>query len=204
MGGLNQAKILGGIGSILMLIGGFIPFIGIVMPLIGLILVIIAVKNIADASQDQKIFSNYLIYFVLNIVAMVAVIGIMIVMLGVALGAAGLSFMDLFQTGGIADPSQMFASIGALVGGCLVALLVGWILLLISAIYLRKSFNAIADHTKTSLFKTTALVYLIGAALMIIVIGAIVILIAFIMQIIAFFMLPDELPKEVQPAPPTQ
>ena len=201
MGDLKNAKMYGGIGSILMLVGGFIPLLGFVLPIVGLVLVFVAIKNIADEAKNQDIFKNYLLYFILNIVALVAVFGIAFI----TLGAVGFSIMDLASqtsTTGTTDPSQIFAGmdIMALISGCLTALAVAWILLIISAIFLRKSFTAIADYTKVGLFGTTGLIYLIGAATLIIAIGGIIILIAFVMQIIAFFSLPDTIAAAEAPA----
>ena len=65
--------------------------------------------------------------------------------------------------------------------------------MIIGAIFLRKSFNGVAKYTKVGLFTTTGLIYLIGAATLIIVIGFIIILIAEVLQIIAFFSLPEKI-----------
>ena len=56
MSNLSNAKMYGGIGSIIMLIGGFIPVVGMALPIIGLVLVIIAIKNIADETKDHGNF----------------------------------------------------------------------------------------------------------------------------------------------------
>ncbi|UCH72377.1 MAG: DUF996 domain-containing protein [Thermoplasmatales archaeon] len=202
MGDLKSAKMLGGIGSLIILIGAFIPVVGLILPIIGLILVIIAVKYIADESRDQTIFKNYLLYFVLNIVATIALIAILAI---TVTGIAGFSYMDILssQTGGEIDPTTLFADIdiAALLGGCIAAFVVFWILMLIATLFLKKSFTSISQHTNVSLFATTGLIYLIGAALLIIVIGVIVLLIAQIMQIIAFFSLPDKLPAATPETP---
>jgi len=52
MGKLSDAKMLGGIGSILQII----PFLGI----LGYILTLIAVKFVSDEVQDSSIFTNML------------------------------------------------------------------------------------------------------------------------------------------------
>lgn len=202
MGDLKNAKMFGGIGSILMLVGAFIPFVGMLLPIVGLVLVFIAIKNIADVAKDNSIFTNYLYYFILNIVAVVAVFVIAIVLLGATLSGLGLSYTDLLtQTSGeTIDPNEIFSNFDfmALIGGCLIALAVAWIIMIIAAIFLRKSFASITEHTKVGLFATTGLIYLIGAATIIIAIGLIIILIAEILQIVAFFSLPDTLPTAQQ------
>ena len=83
-----------------------------------------------------------------------------------------------------------------LIFSLIAALLIFWILYLISAIFVKNSYYSIAHHTGVDLFHTTGLLYLIGAATLIIFIGAIIIFIAKILEIIAFFSLPEELPKQ--------
>ena len=61
--------------------------------------------------------------------------------------------------------------------------------------YLRKSYNSIAKHTKVHLFRTTGLIYFIGAITLIIAIGIIIILVAKILEIVAYFSLPEKLPS---------
>ena len=69
-------------------------------------------------------------------------------------------------------------------------LAVAWIISIISAFFIRKSFNAVASALNVGMFSTAALLYLIGAFLVIVFIGAIVIFIAEILQIVAFFQIP--------------
>jgi uncharacterized membrane protein len=195
MGDLNNAKIFGGIGSILMLIGGFIPLAGAVLPFIGLILVVVAVYYIGNIVKDESIFKNYLLSFILQIVAVVAFVAIMAVAFGATIGFSLLEIQSFIESqAGVSDPTEIIGDIGALIGGCCLAGLIAWILMIISALFLRKSFTSIKEHLKVDIFGTTGLVYLIGAALLIIGVGGIVLLIALILQIVAFFSLPDQPP----------
>jgi hypothetical protein len=75
----------------------------------------------------------------------------------------------------------------------IIGLLVVWVLYLVSAFYLRKSFNATAQRLNVSLFRTGALVFFIGAALAIVLIGFLLIFVAEILFAIAFFTIPDKL-----------
>ena len=65
--------------------------------------------------------------------------------------------------------------------------------------YLRKSYNRIAEHTQVSTFKTTSTVYFIGAITTIILIGFLIIFIAKIIEIVAFFSIPETLPASKGP-----
>jgi uncharacterized membrane protein len=195
MGDLKNAKMFGGIGSILALVGPFIPLAGMIIAFIGLILVILAVHQIGTVTKDGSIFKNYLLSFVLQIVAVVAFFVIMVVALGASFGGSIFDIQNMIESeAGITDPTEIFSNIGALIGGCCLAVVVAWVLMIISALFLKKSFTSIKEHTNVGIFSTTGLVFLIGAALLIIGIGAIVLLIAEIMQIVAFFSLPDQPP----------
>ena len=151
-------------------------------------------------AKDKSIFTNYLLSFILQIVAVVALVGIMAFSLGATIGFDFMALYNTLQTeAGISDPTAVFGSLETLLGGCCISIVVFWILMIISTLFLKKSFKSIGDHTKVGLFGTTGLLYLIGAALIIIGIGAIIILIAEIMQIVAFFSLPDKIPAKATP-----
>jgi len=195
MSKLGQAKVLGGIGALLSLLI-LVPSIGFVIGLVGLVLVFVAVKYIAEETKDHAIFQNYLMNFIFDIIAIGAVIGIMIMAFGVA---GGMSWVTAMQQQDITDFNTFWASFSTLFVGCILALVVAWVMLLIGALYLRKSYNSIAEHTKVDLFKTTGLVNFIGAATLIIVIGIFIILIARILEIVSYFSLPENLPAAPEP-----
>ena len=189
LGKLREAKIYGGIGAILMLVGGFIPSIGVILPLVGLILLFIAVKYIADETKDHAIFKNYLLYFFCSIIAMFAAIAVMVITFG------GWSFFAAFKSQEMASKPELgFGFLKAFIGAALIALIVTWVLLIIGTMYLRKSYESIAKHTKVDLFRTTGTIYFIGAITLIVLIGGLIILIAKILEIVSFFSLPEELP----------
>lgn len=181
MGNLDSAKNLGGIGSILIIVGALIPAIGTAVAIVGFIMVLIAVKYISDETKDPGIFKNYLFSFIFAIIAFVA--------------AGFVLFMGLFGlllNGG--DSDSRLTNFLATVGLALVAF---WILTTLSAVFLRRSYNSIYTHTKASLFATTATIYLIGACLVIVLIGFIVLFVAMILQIVAFFSLPEKIETQL-------
>ena len=172
---LEQARTFGGIGSILMILT-IVPFAGPILGIIGFVLVLIAVKYISDIVGDPSIFKNYLIAVILSIVG-VAVISF-------AGFAAYLALIPSMAGG----PERLLNIFSLSVIGVLVAV---WILLIISAIFIRRSFNSIASALNVKMFSTAALLYLIGAILTIAFgIGGIISFIAIILQIIAFFQIP--------------
>lgn len=192
MGELSNVKIFGGIGAILMLIGGFIPYAGPVVSIVGLVLLFIAVKSISELVKDDEIFRNYLIHFVFSIISIVAIFVIILIGFGVV---GGFSWISSLEGADITDFASFWDYFGGIIGAAVIALVVGWILGIIAAIYLRRSYNGIAKHTKVSLFKTTGTVYFIGAITTIVLVGFLILFIGRIIEIIAYFSLPDDLTK---------
>ncbi|MFQ5986156.1 MAG: DUF996 domain-containing protein, partial [Thermoplasmata archaeon] len=182
MATLAEAKTLGGVGAILLVLGTFIPFVGI----IGFILVLIAVKYISDVTRDRSVFDNML-YGVI-----IAIIGILVVSLLILLPLFGLGIIPGGEFPPLTDPQAFFVF-----GTIALGLIVGWILAIISAVFLRRSFDSIATHMNVPRFRTVGLLYFVGAILIIAIgIGFIIIFIAEILMIVAFFSI-----QEPQPAP---
>lgn len=182
---LSQAKTYGGVGAILSLVGMFIPYVGIFAALAGMILILVAVKIIADEANDRSVYSNYLVSFVLRILSVVIAVIAFISIFG---------FSILSVTRGAKHIEEM--GIKGLIIGLVIAVVIFWIIYVISAVYLRRSYEKIAKYTKVDLFRTTGMLYLIGAATLIIVVGAIIIFVAEIIEVVSYFSLPDSMPRE--------
>lgn len=166
----------------------FVPYAGPALSIIGLILALIAVKYISDHTGDRLIFNNYLI---------AVIIGIIAVIVAAVMGVAGiLGSLSLLLTGG------PIATLTGMIMTLIVVFVVVWILEVIAAIFIRRSFNSIATTLNVKMFSTAALLYLIGAILTIVIVGGIISLIAVILQIIAFFQIPPEKAPPPPPPPP--
>jgi uncharacterized membrane protein len=76
------------------------------------------------------------------------------------------------------------------------------ILFIIGAVYQKKAYESIAKHTGIQMFATAGLLYLIGAATAIILVGLVISFVADILAIVAFFSLPDELAAKPPEAAP--
>jgi uncharacterized membrane protein len=177
LGKLSDAKVLGGIGSILQII----PFLSIV----GYILTLLAVKFVSDEVQDSSIFTDMLYAVVAGII-------------GFTVGAFILFF------GVIASPFTL--GVGAILGG-ISFLVVVWVVLILSSVFIRRAFDKMATKLGVGTFRTAGMLYFIGALLTIILVGFLIIFIAFILQVVAFFSIPDNIPGAVssmQPPPPAQ
>ena len=164
MASLSQAKTLGGVGSILI----FIPFVSIV----GYILIIVAIKDISDDLQDKTIFRNVVIAAATGIVGALA--GGAVIVFGAVTG---------ILTGGI----SAFLGIAA-------GLFVVWVFLIVSAVFLRRAYDSMSKELGVGMFSTAATLYLVGAALTIVLVGFILLFIAEILQAIAYFSIPSEPP----------
>ncbi|HZY46731.1 MAG TPA: DUF996 domain-containing protein [Candidatus Bathyarchaeia archaeon] len=186
MASLSQAKTLGGVGSILVLLGA-IPNIGFILAIVGFILILFAVKYVSETVNEPSIFNDMIIAVLLAIVGLVV--------FGVIVAVAILSFLNLGQFGTTPPgtlPPSFVSGIGILIAG----LVIVWVFYLVSAVFLRRSYDKIATRLNVNMFSTTGLLYLIGAALTIVFVGLIIVLIAEILQIVAFFSIPDQLPSQ--------
>jgi uncharacterized membrane protein len=148
----------------------FIPFVSVA----GFILLIIAGSGIADALQDRSIFRNTLGSEIAGIV-------------GALLGAVMI----------VEVLSGLFT--GTLVTSLMTLLLISWVCLLLSAIFLRRLNSAIASQLGVGIFKASAILYMIGAALTILLVGFFILFIAQILQAVAYFSIPD-LPPSSSPS----
>lgn len=180
MASLGQAKTLGGVGSILVLLGA-IPIIGWLLATAGFILVLLAVKNVSEFVGEPAIFNDMIIAVPLAIVGL-AVFGVTVV-------TAIYSFFILSQLG----------SVSFLIVPLIVGFVVACVFYVVSAIFIRKSYDRIGRRLNVNMFRTTGFLYLIGAVFTIIIIGLLIILIAEILQIVSFFSIPDQLPPPVPP-----
>ena len=174
----SNPKLLGGIGAILMLVGQFSSQI---ISLVGLILIYLGVKEISESVNDPKIKSDFLISVILGIISLVMLFLWPIIIYG----SFNLTFYSAF------DYTNPLGSLGSILAVCIITFLIFVIFNILSAIFLKRSFDAIADSTKIEMFRKTGFIYLIAAILTFIFIGFIVYIVAYILMILAFFELPD-------------
>jgi uncharacterized membrane protein len=166
MGKLSDAKMLGGIGSILQII----PYLNIV----GFILTLIAVKFVSDEVHDGSIFTDMLYAVIAGIV-------------GFAIAAVGIFGAIL-----------SIAAVGvAAFAGIAVFLVVAWLSLIVSSIFIRRAFDKMATKLNVGTFRTAGMLYFVGALLTIVLVGFVILFIAFILQIVAFFSI-NEVPSQPQ------
>jgi uncharacterized membrane protein len=185
---------MGGVGSILVLLS-FVPYVGFVLGLAGFVMVLLAVKQISEVVKDREIFHNVLMAVILQIVgsaiSVFVMLGSFFAFVGsqVVMSPFGPSF-DGFGGPRMFGVGAALAILGALIVG----LIAMWVILIIAARFLRKGYEGIAAKTGTETFRSVGRWYYYGAWLAIVLVGFVLILIATILQIMAFFSLPESLP----------
>jgi uncharacterized membrane protein len=183
---------MGGVGSILVLLS-FVPYVGFVLGLAGFVMVMLAVKQISEVVRDREIFNNVLMAVILQIVgsaisAFVVIGGLLSTFMMAPLGSP----FDGFVGPGMFGAGAVLAVLGAIIVG----LIAMWVILIIAARFLRRGYDGIATKTGTEKFRSVGRWYYYGAWLSIVLIGFVLILIAAILQIVAFFSLPESPPAQ--------
>ena len=183
---VQRISLFGIIGSVLILFFAF-NSIGWAIATAGFVFVGIAVYNLSKKLNCLSIFKDYVVSSV-----------------AVAVGAAGAAAYFIYalaspqvsslinaivSSSSVSIPASLQSSvIQNILAPFMLALAILTAAFVISAIFLRRSFKAIAEKTGTKLFDTTAKVYLAGAALTIVFgLGLVVLFVAFILQAVAFF-----------------
>ncbi len=191
---LSQAKMLGAMGSVLVVLTS-VPSIGGYLGVIGGILILLAVKEISDTLADGSIFKNILIATFSGIagvaVAVLAVLGYLISFFG-SNNLLSPYYWSSFNPAVIpvGEWIGLFASV-------FIGLIIVWAALTVSAVFVRRSFSAISSKLNVGLFSTAGLVYLIGAATTIVFVGFPIIFVAEILLIVAFLSMKDTVPASL-------
>lgn len=198
MSSLSNAKLLGGIGSILVLLT-VVPNVGWLFGIAGLVMILLAIKDISQVVSEKNIFSNMKNAIVLTVgaiaVGTVTVIGTVYHVLSLG------SFEGTrFVLASNITPSEWFSLAIAAIGG----LLAVWGLLVASAFFVRRSLGLVASKLNVKRFETAGLLYLIGAATAVIAVGFVIIFAAEILLAISFFSIEDQsAPPQMQTVSPT-
>jgi len=168
----EKTKILGGIGSILIVLG-IIPYIGVLFSIVGFVSLLIAVKQFSDQYKDENIFRNFLTGFIINLIGMI-----------IAIIAAVSTFIPFASLTNLDKDTAL--GIGAILG-ISVALLVFYITSVISGLMFKKAFDSMSKFTNNDLFSWAGSLIFWGSIAVIILLGGILIWIGWILAAIAFF-----------------
>ncbi len=167
---MSNPKILGGIGSLLILIG-FAPYIGFLFSLGGMILILIANYKISKSINREDIFKNSLNGFTIEIIG--SFVGGILV---------GNSLMTMMETG-------EYSSFGLFT---IVGLAFIYASIIAGNYYLMNAFSTISKAYYQSMFELGGKFLFWGAiGLIVFGIGLIAIFIGWILITIAYFSMPE-------------
>jgi uncharacterized membrane protein len=192
MATLSQAKTYGGIGTILTLLFP-VPAIGWLLAIVGFVLMLVAVKYISDYFNDGSIMDNMFISIIAAVAGVVAGALILIGSFLRFMGLSGLAFTDFgpnFNPASISTGDWLSLMVSAATG-----LAVFWIFFTVSGFFLNRGYTKIASILNVKMFRTAGLLFFIGAATTIFLIGFILIPVALILLAIAFFSIHDNVPR---------
>jgi uncharacterized membrane protein len=206
---IETAKILGGVGALLMFIGilPYINFFGVI-ELVGLILVMVALYNLGSHYREGGIFNNALYGLIIGIVGGVISVAVVIITILTSLTDFLYTIFpdwngDWTALSGLTpDPSNItLDSIAPFLIGLFTVLIILWVFTIIAAFFIRRSLGTLSEKSGIGLFSTAGLLILIGSVLIILFgIGLILIWISALLLAIAFFRLR---PQEEQPTTST-
>ena len=221
---LESNKILGGIGSILLLIG-ILPLLGSytygILSLVGLIMVLVALRGFSKIYNEKGIFDNAIYALVVGVVGAVSTAVIAVFAILSNLDALENFLLQIFPTWTKGDWSALsgmsptvtnannidFSPLVTFALEIVLALVVFIVFAIVAMYFFRRSLKQLSVKSAVGLFATAGLILFIGAFLLILIIipGLIAIYIGIIVMIIAFFQIkpqPEQPPATAMITPP--
>ena len=178
---ISTQKMLGGIGSILMLLVFMPETVATLLGIVGIVLLLISMYQLSNILGKPSIFKKVLMGFILNIVSTV-----MAFAFGLMAGIS--SFTSIRgETGAI-------PRLGL---GVIVAIIVAYAISLAAFYFFKEAYDILAQATAHNLFKIAGLLLFIGGITTILFgLGILLIIVGYIVLAVAFFTAPNEV--EVQ------
>ncbi len=180
---ISTQKMLGGIGSILLLLVFMPGTVATLLGIVGIVLWFISIYQLSNILRKPSIFQKVLIGFILNVASVV---------IAFAFGLMA----------GIASFATMRDEAGAILGlgsGIVIAAIVAYAIIVVSFYFYKQAYDILAQATTQNLFKIAGLLMFIGAITIILFgLGALLIIVGEIVLAVAFFTAPNEV--EVQGA----
>ena len=178
---ISTQKMLGGIGSILILLVFMPETVATLLGIVGFVLWLISMYQLSNILRKPSIFQKVLIGFILGIVGVVIAL------------AFGLTAV-------ISSLATIRGEAGAILGlglGVAFAILVAYAALVVSFYFYKEAYEILAQATAHNLFKIGGLLIFIGAITIILFgLGALLMIVGNIVLAVAFFTAPNEV--EVQ------
>ncbi len=171
---LKNIKLLGIISSVLMFFPNITPFFGF-------ILLFATIYFLSKYYKDKRIFNNFLISFIFSLISISCFFIFFF-----------FSFLGGISSYYLISELKIIPSVFHFFYSFLAAIIISWIFAIISSIFLKRSYDLIANYSNVSYFKITGTLYLIGSVLLIVLVGALILFIALVFQVISFAFLPEE------------
>ncbi len=179
---ISTQKMLGGIGSILILLVFMPGTVATLLGIVGVVLWFISIYQLSNILGKPSIFKKVLIGFVLNIVSTVIAFAFGL-MAGISLSAY------------VRGETGITSGLGLLA----VAIIVAYAISLAAFYFYKEAYDILAQATAHNLFKIAGLLMFIGAITTILFgLGILLIIVGYIVLAVAFFTAPKEV--EVQGA----
>ena len=178
---ISTQKILGGIGSILILL--VFTSEATLLGIVGFVLWLISMYQLSNILRKPSIFQKVLIGFILSTVGMVIA-----------------STFAFGLTAGILSFAIMRDEADAILGlglGVVVAIIVAYVIFVVAFYFYKEAYKILAQATAHNLFKIGGLLLFIGAITTILFgLGLLLMIVGYIVLAVAFFTAPNEV--EVQ------
>ncbi len=200
---ISTQKMLGGIGSILILLG-WMAGVGILFGVVGAVLWLISMYQLSNILGKLTIFQKVLIGFILNVAGVVIAFAPFALTMVIAF-PFGLLAKILFLLFNLTDETLDVTldtsklGFGALIviTAALIAIMVAYAIFVFGFYLQKQAYEILAQATAQSLFKTAGLLVFIGAITTILLgLGLLLIIVGYIVLAVAFFTAPNEV--EVQ------
>ena len=204
---LETSKNLGGVGAILMFISPLLTYVALyagLLGLVGFILVLIALKGLGDYYNEGGIFNNALYGFMIGVVGGVVAVGAFVASVLTILADIGISdWMNASEWTAAFTAGTAFDTILKLAGAVVIALLILFVVVVITAWFYRKSLDSLSAKSGVGMFGTAGLILLIGAFLTVVFIGFLLIWIAILLAAVAFFSIRRKTTESPSPPQPS-
>ena len=195
---ISTQKMLGGIGSILILLG-WMTGVGILFGIVGAVLWLVSIYQLSNILGKPTIFQKALIGFILNVAGIVIAFAPFVLTMVIAFPFGLLVKILLFNltTDETLDVTLDISELGF---GALIVLTVALIAIIVAyaifvfGFYLQKqAYEILAQATAHNLFKIAGLLMFIGANTTILFgLGLLLIIVGYIVLTVAFFTAPNE------------
>jgi uncharacterized membrane protein len=165
-----------------------------IIGLVGIILFLVGMHRLGEYYQEPRIFTNALYGFLTSIIGGIVVA---VIFFAVAISSI-INSMPTTSTPSTTTPTFALGVLGALLGVGIGSIIV----LIISAYFTMRAFNLLGEKSGVHSFNTAGTLYIIGAVLELVGIGAILLWIAWIFAALGFNALKPK-PTETAPTYPS-